>query len=72
MLLEDKEEVWMEKAERLLEGLEENKKNAIRSYIGLLIDEQAMRTQEVYTSGLRDGLKVTLWAIGYEDKAKET
>ena len=26
MLLEDKEEVWMEKAERLLEGLEENKK----------------------------------------------
>lgn len=72
MLLEDKEEVWMEKAERLLEGLEENKKNAIRSYIGLLIDEQAMRTQEAYTSGLRDGLKVTLWAIGYEDKAKET
>ncbi len=72
MLLEDKEEVWMEKAERLLEGLEENKKNAIRSYIGLLIDEQAMRTQEAYTGGLRDGLKVTLWAIGYEDKAKET
>lgn len=65
MLLKEKgekrEEVWMEEGEKILENLDEDRKEGLRTYIGRMINEMAVTERKIYLGGLRDGFRLAEW-----------
>ncbi len=63
-LLTQKEAEILSEGERILEELEEEKKEKVQKFLDLTMEMEAENEKQTYLGGLRDGIRLADWIAG--------